>query len=131
MKSIKLKLGETDKDRVAVFEKAASGFAKKIVANFGDYEFVCYFQISTRYTNIINRDLVHWRIHEPGWHDCSTELSGKLHESWYILQLTTYVLIRRTALLVSSQIPRMPGRCLRYITAYFTFWKDGLKEEKI
>lgn len=40
MKAIKTKLGETNPDRVAVFEKAAGDYAKKIVANFKDYEFV-------------------------------------------------------------------------------------------
>jgi len=77
MKSIKLKLGETDKDRVAVFEKAASGFAKRIVANFGDYEF---------YT-------------------------GESMNPDGMIALLNY---------------REDG-----ITPYFTFWKDGLKEEKI
>lgn len=37
MKAIKGKLPE---DRVADFEKGAQAFAKKIVANFKDYEFV-------------------------------------------------------------------------------------------
>jgi len=36
MKTVKKKLPE---DRVADFEKEASAFAKKIVANFKDYEF--------------------------------------------------------------------------------------------
>lgn len=40
MKAVKAKLAETNPDRVAAFEKGAAGFAKKIVANFGDYEFV-------------------------------------------------------------------------------------------
>jgi hypothetical protein len=38
MKAVKGKLPE---GRVAEFEKGASAFAKKIVANFKDYEFVC------------------------------------------------------------------------------------------
>lgn len=40
MKSIKTKLQETNPDRVAAFEKGAQEFAKKVVANFKDYEFV-------------------------------------------------------------------------------------------
>ena len=40
MKAVKAKLQETKPDRVAAFEKGASDFAKKIVANFKDYEFV-------------------------------------------------------------------------------------------
>ena len=43
MKSVKQKLQETKPDRVAAFEKGASEFAKKIVGNFKDYEFVRLF----------------------------------------------------------------------------------------
>lgn len=39
MKAVKAKLEESKPDRVAPFEKGASAFAKKIVANFKDYEF--------------------------------------------------------------------------------------------
>lgn len=39
MKAVKAKLQETNPDRVATFEKAAAGFAKKVVTNFKDYEF--------------------------------------------------------------------------------------------
>ena len=48
MKAVKAKLQETKPDRVAAFEKGASDFAKKIVANFKDYEFVCLNQIEFR-----------------------------------------------------------------------------------
>ena len=44
MKSVKQKLQETKPDRVAAFEKGASEFAKKIVGNFKDYEFVGFFE---------------------------------------------------------------------------------------
>ena len=40
MKAVKGKLAELTPDRVDAFEKGASAFAKKIVANFKDYEFV-------------------------------------------------------------------------------------------
>ena len=40
MKAVKTKLQETNPDRVEAFEKGAQNFAKKIVANFKDYEFV-------------------------------------------------------------------------------------------
>lgn len=40
MKAVKEKFPEEEKDRVAKFEKDAQAFAKKIVANFKDYEFV-------------------------------------------------------------------------------------------
>lgn len=39
MKSVKAKLQETNPDRVTAFEKGAQTYAKKIVANFKDYEF--------------------------------------------------------------------------------------------
>jgi len=41
MKAVKEKLPE---DRVTDFEKGAQAFAKKIIANFKDYEFVGFSQ---------------------------------------------------------------------------------------
>ena len=40
MKSVKEKLAESAPNDVAEFEKGAAAFAKKLVANFKDYEFV-------------------------------------------------------------------------------------------
>ena len=40
MKAVKSKLQEKHPDRVEAFEKGAAAFAKKIVANFKDFEFV-------------------------------------------------------------------------------------------
>ena len=42
MKAIKEKLATTNPERVEAFEKGASAYAKKIVANFKDYEFVSH-----------------------------------------------------------------------------------------
>ncbi|KAK0230721.1 translationally controlled tumor-associated [Armillaria fumosa] len=39
MKTVKAKLAETNPDRVEAFEKGAQAYAKKIVANFKDFEF--------------------------------------------------------------------------------------------
>ncbi|THH06693.1 hypothetical protein EW145_g3903 [Phellinidium pouzarii] len=39
MKAVKTKIAETEPDRVDPFEKGAQNFAKKIIANFKDYEF--------------------------------------------------------------------------------------------
>ncbi|PBL02605.1 translationally controlled tumor-associated [Armillaria gallica] len=39
MKTVKAKLAETNPDRVEGFEKGAQAYAKKIVANFKDFEF--------------------------------------------------------------------------------------------
>ncbi|KAF9514106.1 hypothetical protein BS47DRAFT_1295349 [Hydnum rufescens UP504] len=39
MKAVKAKLTETKPERVEAFEKGAAAYAKKIVANFKDYEF--------------------------------------------------------------------------------------------
>jgi hypothetical protein len=44
MKAVKTKLTETNPDRVGAFEKGAQGYAKKIVANFKDLEFVRLFR---------------------------------------------------------------------------------------
>jgi len=39
MKKLSDKLGESNKDRVAPFQKAAQGFIKNVLAKFDDYEF--------------------------------------------------------------------------------------------
>ncbi|KAI6047143.1 translationally controlled tumor-associated [Pisolithus marmoratus] len=39
MKAVKTKLGETNPEQVEAFEKGAQAYAKKIVANFKDFEF--------------------------------------------------------------------------------------------
>ena len=43
MKAVKAHLTEKSPDQVDAFEKGASAFAKKLVANFKDYEFVRQF----------------------------------------------------------------------------------------
>ena len=48
MKAVKAELEKSNPERVAVFEKGAQAFAKKIVGNFKDYEFVCYFRTRSR-----------------------------------------------------------------------------------
>lgn len=40
MKAVKTKLQESNPDRVEAFEKGAQAFAKKLVGNFKNYEFV-------------------------------------------------------------------------------------------
>lgn len=40
MKDVKKKLAESNPDRVDAFEKGAAAYAKKVVANFKDFEFV-------------------------------------------------------------------------------------------
>lgn len=40
MKAVKENLKETNPDRVEKFEAGAQAYAKKVVANFKDYEFV-------------------------------------------------------------------------------------------
>ena len=40
MKAIKATLPQDDKAQIEEFEKGAAAFAKKIVGNFKDYEFV-------------------------------------------------------------------------------------------
>jgi len=77
MKAVKEKLKETNPDRVEAFEKGAQAFAKKLVANFKDYEF---------YT-------------------------GESMNPDGMVALLNY---------------RPDG-----VTPFFTFWKDGLKEQKL
>jgi hypothetical protein len=40
MKTVKANLEKTNPERVAKFESGAQAFAKKVVANFKDYDFV-------------------------------------------------------------------------------------------
>lgn len=40
MKAVKTELQKTNPEQVEAFEKGAAAFAKKLVANFKDYEFV-------------------------------------------------------------------------------------------
>lgn len=40
MKTVKAELQKSKPERVEAFEKGAQAFAKKVVANFKDYEFV-------------------------------------------------------------------------------------------
>lgn len=65
MKAVKTKLQETNPDRVDPFEKGAQTFAKKIVANFKDYEFVRLTSHLLRKIGSLFFRLVHWRVHEP------------------------------------------------------------------
>ena len=39
MKAVKAKLGESNPERVDAFEKGAAAYAKKVVANFKNFEF--------------------------------------------------------------------------------------------
>ena len=59
MKAVKAKLQETNPDQVDAFEKGAAAYAKKIVAQFKDYEFVSLCDIHTIYTNLVHSTLVH------------------------------------------------------------------------
>ena len=40
MKAVKTELQQSNPERVVAFEKGAAAYAKKIVANFKDFEFV-------------------------------------------------------------------------------------------
>lgn len=47
MKAVKSYLAEKHPDQVEAFEKGAQGYAKKIVANFKDFEFVSWIRESS------------------------------------------------------------------------------------
>jgi hypothetical protein len=112
MKAVKAELEKNQGDRVAEFEKGAQTFAKKVVANFKDYEFVCFsypsfFAVGSQHTlqytgETMNPDgmvaLLNYRE------------DGVTRKGSPFLALTTF-----NGLSV----------------AYFTFWKDGLKEIKL
>lgn len=57
MKSVKAKLNE---DRVNAFEKGAQAYAKKIVANFKDFEFVRLFRLQVVLVYLITPPTVYW-----------------------------------------------------------------------
>ena len=71
MKAIKTKLQADQPDEVADFEKGAAAFAKKIVSNFKDFEFVSIYRqqiVSSKCSQ------VYWREHEPRRYGGSPEL---------------------------------------------------------
>lgn len=109
MKAVKGKLAE---DRVAEFEKGAQTFAKKIVANFKDYEFV----------GLSQPPLFHWIQHE-------LQYVGETMNPDGMVALLNYREdgITRKGTPLSCYLALMT--CIS--VAYFTFWKDGLKETKL
>ena len=74
MKAVKAELATSHPDQVDSFEKGAQTYAKKIVANFKDFEFVSGFL--QHISNVLMKMPVHWRKHESGWYGCSSELPG-------------------------------------------------------
>ena len=113
MKSVKQKLQETKPDRVAAFEKGASEFAKKIVGNFKDYEFV-----STAY------DPSHHR--SDLWYD---QFTGESMNPDGMVALLNY----REDGVTRTSYPALHVllSLTLCMTAYLTFWKDGLKTVKL
>lgn len=65
MKAVKAKLAESNPERVEAFEKGAAAYAKKIVANFKDFEFVSFLLGSLIAYSLPDAPKVHWREHEP------------------------------------------------------------------
>ena len=65
MKAVKGHLLEKNPERVEAFEKGAAAFAKKIVVNFKDYEFVRFFFLDKSGRSLECDDAVHRREHEP------------------------------------------------------------------
>ena len=52
MKTVKEKLNNSKPERVEAFEKGAAAYAKKIVANFKDFEFVRIFPVACHMKNL-------------------------------------------------------------------------------
>lgn len=61
MKRVKAELTKTHPDKVEAFEKGAGAYAKKVVADFKNYDFVS-FPLFRRLH--LKSSLVHWRKHE-------------------------------------------------------------------
>ena len=76
MKAIKTHLQEHNPERVEAFEKGAQAFAKKIVGDIKNYQFVssCVAEFSTR---DLTSCAVYGREHEPGWNGGVVELQGE------------------------------------------------------
>lgn len=128
MKAIKTKLQETNPERVELFEKGAAAYAKKIVTNFKDYEFVsscptmnllgtpesthnmCYCVLCACHDPI-----VHWRVHEPRWHGASPQLPTRWYYSYvYISSAQTtrvYDGLMRSFYTYVSLLHCLEGRC--------------------
>lgn len=102
MKAIKAHLQKTNPDRVAVFEKKAQEFAKKVIGNIKNYDFVsksiylCFLiLIAIQYTGeSMNVEgmvaLLNYRV---------SDLRVLRHP---LLILTRFMSLRRTVLLVSG-----------------------------
>lgn len=78
MKAVKAKLPA---DQVEGFERGAQAFAKKLIGNFKDYEFVRspgYLSIQPSHKTFS----VHWRVDEPRWNGCSPQLPC-MSFSWF------------------------------------------------
>lgn len=73
MKALKTKLEETSPERVAGFEKDAAAFAKKVVTNFKDYEFVGLLSNIPFDSN--ESSPVYGRVDESRWYGCFVKLS--------------------------------------------------------
>ena len=71
MKAVEAHLADKHPDRVAEFKTKAQAYAKKIVTNFKDYEFVCKTRLFYEFTN---KALVHWRENGPRWHGSPSKL---------------------------------------------------------
>ena len=77
MKAVKEHLARSNPDRVAAFEKGASAYAKKIVANFKDFEFVSGVIVLSESATKVTLT-VHWRVNDSGRDGCTSQLPGTL-----------------------------------------------------
>jgi Translationally controlled tumour protein len=111
MKAVKGKLPE---DRVSDFEKGAQAYAKKLIANFKDYEFV---GISQPYPS--------------GESQRESQYTGESMDVEGMVALLNYREDGITRTCSPLTKPNHPALRTRIPAAYFTFWKDGLKEVKL
>lgn len=75
MKAVKAYLAKNNPDRVEAFEKGAAAFAKKIVGNFKDFEFVSFLLGWLVAYSLLDASKVHRRDYEPRWLGLASQLS--------------------------------------------------------
>lgn len=75
MKAVKAELSKSNPDAVDAFEKGAQLFAKKVIANFKDFEFASVSVVSIGHDVDVPLS-VHRGIDESRWHGCSSQLPG-------------------------------------------------------
>jgi hypothetical protein len=113
MKAVKVHLEKQNPERVAEFEKGAQTFAKKIVGDFKNYEFVRGHFFAVRRPEA----------------DRHPQFTGETMNPEGMVALLNY----REDGITRESLPAsdLCHTLMISFQAYFTFWKDGLKQVKL